>query len=281
MYSWGACWESQGLDYVISSWQDLNIPNFVFPNVLLTSTYWPSAITSLSFVLFFLAFFLAQFGPPLNMPIGTNRHVWPRANTGWTRKKNEKKKKKKKKKMKKEKKRNKKGTRKEKKKEDKLAFSFRQRKKLKPGFKPCFSQWAPLEYTELETILVETTTYFPLNVFLIFCQYVILYPPTGSLPVHRNRGYLVKSPNYFLAHCFFCLSTKIKICITLIECTNVCTGRFVGFHPPTPWSVRGGPFPCLESIQRQEPMMETPAIQVNNLRTGISLCSSWPMLWIT
>ena len=58
---------------------------------------------------------------------------------------------------------------------------------------------------------------------------------------------------------------------------NVCTGRFVRFHPPTPWSVRGGLFPCLESRERQEPMMETPAIQVNNLRTGISLCSSWPM----
>ena len=36
----------------------------------------------LPFVFFSLFFFLAQFGPPLNMPIGTNRHVRPRANTG-------------------------------------------------------------------------------------------------------------------------------------------------------------------------------------------------------
>ena len=101
-------------------------------------------------------------------------------------------KKKKKKKKKKEKKRKKK---KKKKEEDKLPFSFRQRKKLKPGFKPCFSQWAPLEYTELDTILVETTTYFPLNVFLIFCQYLSCIPQRAPYQYIETEGYLVKSPN--------------------------------------------------------------------------------------
>ena len=128
-----------------------------------------------TFLCFFfsLCFFLAQFGPPLNMPIGTNRHVRPRANTGWSKEKKKKKRKKK---------------------EDKLAFSFRQREKLKPGFKPCSSQWAPLEYTDLDLILVETTTYFPLNVFLIFCEYLSCIPPTGSLPVHRNRRLFGEEP---------------------------------------------------------------------------------------
>ena len=43
---------------------------------------------------------------------------------------------------------------KRKKKEDKLAVSFRQREKLKRGFKPCSSQWAPSQYTDLDLILV-------------------------------------------------------------------------------------------------------------------------------
>ena len=50
---------------------------------------------------FFLLFFLAQFGPPLNMPIGTNRHVWPGANLGWTTEKKKKEKEKRKGKKKK------------------------------------------------------------------------------------------------------------------------------------------------------------------------------------
>ena len=180
---------------------------------------------------------------------------------------------------KKKRKRKRRKKKKRKKKKTNFLFLLDKGKSWMQDSNPCFSQWAPLEYTELDTILVETTTYFPLNVFLIFCQYVSCIPQRAPYQYIETEGYLVKSPNYFLAHCFFCLSTKIKICITLIECTNVCTGRFVGFHPPTPWSVRGGPFPCLESRQRRVPMMETPAIQVNNLRTGISLCSSWPTLW--
>ena len=48
----------------------------------------------------------------------------------------------------------KKRKKKKRKKEDKLAFSLRQREKFKPGFKPCSSQWAPSEYTDLDLILV-------------------------------------------------------------------------------------------------------------------------------
>ena len=96
------------------------------------------------------------------MPSGTNGHFGQRAKKGWRKKKKKEKKGKKKKRKKK--------------KRDKVAFSFRQREKLKPGFKPCSSQWAALEYTDLDLILVETTTYFPLNVFLIFCQYLSCTP---------------------------------------------------------------------------------------------------------
>ena len=46
---------------------------------------------------FFLVFFLAQFGPLLNMPIGTNRHVRPGANLAWSTKKKTRKEKKRKK----------------------------------------------------------------------------------------------------------------------------------------------------------------------------------------
>ena len=139
---------------------------FVFPNVLLTSTYWPSAITSL-FSCLFPCFFFGSVWPPVE-----HADWYQLARSTWCQP----------------------GLKHKKKKKNKLAFSLRQRKKLKPGLKPCFSQWAPLEYTELDTILVETTTYFPLNVFLIFCQYVILYPPTGSLPVHRNRRLFGEEP---------------------------------------------------------------------------------------
>ena len=141
--------------------------------MILTSTYWPSAITSFSFF-FFLVFFLAQYWPSCwtcqLVPIGMFDLGPTQAEA-----------KKKKKVKKKEKKENSK--------EEKLPFSFRQRKKLKPGFKPCFSQWAlPLEYTELDTILVETTTYFPLNVFLIFCQYLSCIPQGCILsPVHSKQ----------------------------------------------------------------------------------------------
>ena len=83
----------------------------------------------------------------------------------------------------------------EKKKEDKLAFSFRQREKFKPGFKPCSSQWAPSEYTDLDLTLVETTTYFPLNVFLIFCQYLSCIPQRAPYQYIETEGYLVKIPN--------------------------------------------------------------------------------------
>ena len=71
---------------------------------------------------------------------------------------------------------------------------------------------------------------------------------------------------------------KIKVCGNLIECTNVHPGRFFGLHSPTPSTVRAGSFPCLESRKMQEPMIKTSTMQVNNLRTGRSLCSYQPML---
>ena len=119
----------------------------------------------------------------------------------------------------------------------------------------------------------------PPQCFSHFLSIFILYPPTGSLPVHRNRRLFGEEPQLIPHPLFLLFFNQDQNMNPLIECTNVCTGRFVGFHPPTPWSVRGGPFPCLKSRQRRVPMMETPAIQVNNLRTCISLCSSWPTLW--
>ena len=70
----GVVWKLQSLDYVIPPWQALNIPNFVFPNVLLTSRYWPTAITSLFSCLFPCFFFWLSLAPPWTcqlVPIGT------------------------------------------------------------------------------------------------------------------------------------------------------------------------------------------------------------------
>lgn len=61
-------------------------------------------------------------------------------------------------------------------------------KKSKPGFKTCVPQWAPLQYTDTEAILVDTNTYFLPQCFSHLLSTCLLNHPMGFLQVHRNRG---------------------------------------------------------------------------------------------
>ena len=119
--------------------------------MLLTSKYWPSAITSFPLFFFLVFFFFGSVWPPVEHAYWYQLACLTKGQHRLKQRK------------------------KEKKKEDKLAFSFRQRKKLKPGFKPCFSQWAPLEYTKLDTIFSRDHNLLPpqcfshfLSIFTIF-----------------------------------------------------------------------------------------------------------------
>ena len=115
--------------------------------------------------------------------------------------------------------------------------------------------------------------------FSHFLWIFILYPPTGSLPVHRNGRLFGEEPQLIPWSLFLLFVNQDQNMYYFDRMYQCMYWKICWFSSTTPWSVRGGPFPRLESRQRRVLMMETPAIQVHNLPTGISLCSSWPTLW--
>lgn len=93
--------------------------------------------------------------------------------------------------------------------------------------------------------------------------------PHGPLQVHNNRGwfsgnlYPLPPPLYFLV-----LWINIHNRSTLMKYTDVCTGIFFCSESPLLWSVTSWSSPPFKSAQSQTPMIKSPAIWLNNLRTG-------------